>query len=290
MCSFKLPRGANMTTLKTTETGRSYTLSLSKGRLPDIPQRDPDEVTSRDQLHKTGGEHYVALHLGDPDTTLVTGDRYIVQGPVPTTRDAIFTCAALSCRRYPDLLIAFDVDPVAYDERNGYVISEQGKPPDFVLEVASASTGAMDVGPKRDDYAALGIPEYWQFDKTGEHHGARLAGDRLVDGEYVPIPIERLSDDTLQGYSEVLNLNIRWHDGQLEWYDPKTNRHIPTFEDAIARAEDERAARIQAETRAAAERTRAANEREARIQADARAETAEARVRQLEAQLRQSQK
>ena len=248
MCSFKLPRGANMTTLKTTETTLAgFTENF---RLPDIPQRDPDEVTSRDQLHKTGGEHYVALHLGDPDTTLVTGDRYIVQGPVPTTRDAI--------RRYPDLLIAFDVDPVAYETSNGYVISEQGKPPDFVLEVASASTGAMDVGPKRDDYAALGIPEYWQFDKTGEHHGARLAGDRLVDGAYVPIPIKQLSDDTLQGYSTVLDLNIRWHDGQLEWYDPKTNRHIPTFED----------------------------ERNARLQAETRAETAEARARELEAELR----
>ena len=269
-----------MTTLKTTET----TLAgiTENFRLPDIPQRDPDEVTSHDQLTSTGHAHHVAQYLGDLDTTLVTADRYIVQGPVPTSRDAI--------RRYPDLLIAFDVDPVAYETSNGYVISEQGKPPDFVLEVASASTGAMDVGPKRDDYAALGIPEYWQFDKTGEHHGARLAGDRLVDGVYVPIPIERLSDDTLQGYSTVLDLNIRWHDGQLEWYDPKTNRHIPTFEDAIARAEDERAARIQADARAAAERTRAANEREARIQADARAETAEARVRQLEAQLRQSQK
>ena len=246
-----------MTTLKTTETTLAgFTEDF---RLPDIPQRDPDEVTSRDQLHKTGHEHHVVIHLGDPDTTLVTGDRYIVQGPVPTTRDAI--------RRYPDMLIAFDVDPVAYEMRNGYVISEQGKPPDFVLEVASASTGAMDVGPKRDDYAALGIPEYWQFDKTGEHHGARLAGDRLVDGEYVPIPIERLSDDTLQGYSAVLNLNIRWHDGQLEWYDPKTNRHIPTFEDAIARAET-------AETRAAAER-------QARLQAEARARELEAELRRL---------
>ena len=256
MCSFKLPRGANMTTLKTTETTLAgFTENF---RLPDIPQRDPDEVTSHDQLTSTGHAHHVAQYLGDLDTTLVTADRYIVQGPVPTTRDAIFTCAALSCRRYPDLLIAFDVDPDAYVERNGYVISEQGKPPDFVLEVASASTGAMDVGPKRDDYAALGIPEYWQFDKTGEHHGARLAGDRLVDGAYVPIPIEQLSDDTLQGYSAVLDLNIRWHDGQLEWYDPKTNRHIPTFED----------------------------ERNARLQAETRAETAEARARELEAELR----
>ena len=35
---------------------------------------------------------------------------------------------------YPDLLVAFDVDPAAYEASNGYVIAEQGKPPDFVLE------------------------------------------------------------------------------------------------------------------------------------------------------------
>ena len=242
-------------------TKANTTQPLGRLQLPDIPQRESDEATSRDQLSSTGNAHHVAQYLGNPDTTLVTGDRYIVQGPLPMAKNAIRKS------RYPDLLIAFDVDPVAYEMRNGYVISEQGKPPDFVLEVASASTGAMDVGPKRDDYAALGIPEYWQFDKTGEHHGARLAGDRLVDGEYVPIPIERLSDDTLQGYSEVLNLNIRWHDGQLEWYDPKTNRHIPTFEDAIARAET-------AETRAAAER-------QARLQAEARTRELEAELRRL---------
>ena len=72
---------------------------------------------------------------------------------------------------------------------NGYVISEQGKPPDFVLEVASESTANIDTGAKRDDYAALGIAEYWRFDETGEYHGARLAGDRLVQGRYEPIPI-----------------------------------------------------------------------------------------------------
>ena len=52
-------------------------------------------------------------------------------------------------RRVPDLLVAFGVDPEAYRRSNGYVISEQGKPPDFVLEVASPSTGAEDTGPKR---------------------------------------------------------------------------------------------------------------------------------------------
>ena len=91
-------------------------------------------------------------------------------------------------------------------------------------------------------YATMGIPEYWRFDETGEFHGVRLAGDRLANGVYEPIPTEQLSEDTYQGYSEVLDLNIRWHDGQLEWYNPATGRHIPTFD-------DERASRIEAEAR-----------------------------------------
>ena len=253
-----------MTTLKTTRT-------QSRFQLPDIPQREPDEMTSYEHLHKTGSSHYLALHFGNPDTTLVEAERYIVMGPGPSSSDVI--------RRYPDLLVAFDVDPVAYKRSNGYVISEQGKPPDFVLEVASASTADIDTGEKRDDYAALGIPEYWRFDETGEDHGVRLAGDRLVDGAYEPLPIERLSDDTLQGYSTVLGLNMRWHDGRLEWYDPATGRHIVTFDDERARADDERA-------RADDEHARADDEHEGRIQAESRAEAAAARVRELEEELR----
>ena len=223
-----------MTTLKTTR-------SQSRFRLPDPPPREPDEMTSYEHLHKTGSSHHLIQHFGSPDTTLVTADRYIVLASGPASRDVI--------RRYPDLLVAFDVDPIAYKESNGYIISEQGKPPDFVMEVASESTAGKDIGVKRDDYAALGIPEYWRFDETGEYHGERLAGERLVDGEYRPMPIERLSEDVLQSYSDVLGLNIRWHDGCLEWYDPATGRHIVTFDDERARADDERAGRIQAEAR-----------------------------------------
>ena len=223
-----------MTTIKTTR-------SQSRFRLPDIPQREPDEMTSFEHLHKTGSSHHLIQHLGKPETTLVTAERYIVLAPGLSGSHVI--------RRYPDLLIAFNVDPIAYRESNGYIISEQGKPPDFVLEVASVSTADTDTGEKRADYAALGIPEYWRFDETGEYHGERLAGDRLVDGEYQPIPIEQLSEDTLQGYSEVLDLYLRWHDGQLEWYDPASGRHIVTFEDERTRADNERAGRIQAEAR-----------------------------------------
>ena len=94
--------------------------------------------------------------------------------------------------------------------------------------------------------------------------GRPLAGDRLVDGAYQPIPIERIDDRTHQGYSAVLDLHLRWEDGRLGWYDPATGRHIPRFRD---------------------ERDRANAEQEARIQAEARAERAEARARELGAEL-----
>ena len=129
-----------------------------------------------------------------------------------------------------------------YLAHNGYVISEQGKPPDFVLEVASPSTGRRDTVDKRVAYAALGIPEYWRFDRDGRSHGTRLAGDRLADGQYDPIQIDELPDGSLLGHSDILNLDLCWTDGQLAWYDPATG-------EPVASLESERQARIQAEAR-----------------------------------------
>ncbi len=215
-------------------------------RLPEPPKREPDEMTSYDHLHKHGIPRYLAVHFGNPDTTLVEADRWIVPSPGYNKSRA----------RRPDLLIAFEVDPVAYEASNGYIVSEQGKPPDFVLEVASESTAEADVGAKRDYYAELGIPEYWRFDETGEFHGTRLAGDRLVDGQYQAMVIEELPGGVLQGYSAVLNLRLRWKNGQLIWHDPATGQPILTYEDqrdradnAQARADAERQAHLAAEAR-----------------------------------------
>ena len=92
---------------------------------------------------------------------------------------------------------------------------------------------------------ALGIPEYWRFDETTQYHGAQLAGDRLVDGVYVPIPIKELEDSILQGYSATLNLNLQWDHGYLRWHDPATDQHILTYEDQRDRA-DAAEARVRA--------------------------------------------
>ena len=193
--------------------------------LPDPPEREPEEMTSYSHLTKTGNAHYLALHLGNPETTLVEGERRL--WPAPDS--------PVSGRLVPDLLISFDTDPEEFKRNNGYIISQQGKPPDFVLEIASPSTGREDVDMKRPGYAAMGVREYWRFDETGQFHGTKLAGDHLVDDRYEPIDIEEVEDDILQGYSAAIGLFIRWDHGQLRWHDPSTGRHIPTIHDERAR-------------------------------------------------------
>ena len=109
------------------------------------------------------------------------------------------------------------------------MVSFQGKPPELVLEIASRHTAHIDVEVKPDFYASLGVQEYWRFDETGEFHGARLAGDRLVDGQYHPIVVDELPDGELRGYSETLGLYFCWRQGRLDWYDPRAEDYIPAW-------------------------------------------------------------
>ena len=227
-----------------TTADTKLTQSPSRFRLPDPPEREPDDMTSFDRLAENGNAYLLKQHLlarqsGAADNIIVSGEHYLVAAPTPH----------LEGSRYPDLLVAFDVDPAAYRASNGYVISEQEKPPDFALEIASRSTGHVDTGQKRTDYAELGILEYWRFDETGEHHGAKLAGEQLVNGAYVAVPIEELPDGNLQGYSTVLDLYLRWEQGELVFYNPDTGQRIATLEDERTRADREHEARLTAEER-----------------------------------------
>ena len=240
----------------TTTDANPTTQTLVRFRLPEPPERHPDEVTSIRYVHGIGNTMHVARHLGRPETTIVSAELFLVA----TRRSRPL--------RVPDLLIAFEVDPELYYEQNGYVISDQGKPPDFILEVASPSTARVDTVDKRRDYAAFGVREYWRFDHTGESHGTRLAGDRLVGDHYEPIEIVEIESGVLQGESEALNLWLRWEDGELGWYDPLTGEHIPTFD--------------MVQEQLAAERQARQDERAVR-------QASETRVRELEEELRRLQ-
>ena len=215
-------------------------------QFPDPP---PEEMTAYDYVNALGYPPSLSEHFGRRDTTIITSE--VAAALIPTEN--------YEGVRYPDLLIAFGVDPVARIARRGYLIPEQGKPPDFVLEVASESTGRRDETVKRDDYAAMGVPEYWRFDPSGGlYHQAALAGDRLAGGAYQPIPVHRTEAGHWWGHSAALNLDLCWEAGKLRFWDPAGRRYLNTFT-------DERAAHMR--------------EREARI-------AAEARIRQLEEELR----
>ena len=123
----------------------------------------------------------------------------------------------------------------------------------FGLTAGGIGGALRGLGPEAGG-AFLGIPEYWRFDETDVPRRVKLAGDRLSpEGQYRPIPIERLADGVLQGYSAVLNLYLRWEEGQLRWHDPATGQHIVTLEDERARADyaETRADYAEARARAA---------------------------------------
>ena len=232
----------------------------TKERFPDFPPRDD----MQNFLHLNRPGHPVALehHWGFSDSIIVLSEAPLRWAP--HQREG---------HRIPDLLVAFDVDRALAVEQMGYSIRDQGKPPDFVLEIASPTTGRDDYTDKRADYAAFGVPEYWRFDASGgRYHDAPLAGDQLVDGAYRPVEIIRTDETHLWGYCAVLGLSLCWEEGQLRWWDSATRLYLETHDEVAEGRTVEREGRVAAESRAE-------GEREGRLRA-------ESRVRELEEELR----
>ena len=188
----------------------------------------------------------------------------------------------------PDVLVALGLGT---HNRSSYFVWKGGQAPDWVLEVASPSTQADDLGVKRRRYAAMGVPEYWMFDPKGGVYPPgtpRLQGLKAADGKYMPLP-SQLTKGGRTIRSEVLRLDVRVDGELLRFRDAATGRDVPhrpevaaAAEHAEAQAKREAAQRKAAEAKAKREAARAIREASARS-------AAEARVAQLEAALRRSQ-
>ena len=169
----------------------------------------------------------------------------------------------------PDVLAAFGLEKRR--DRSSYLTWLEGKPPDWVLEVASPGTARNDLREKRRAYAAMGVPEYWLFDPTGELYPRgqrRLQGLALADGEYEPLE-ERVEGGLRLVRSPVLGLDLRAEGRLLRFRDPATGKDVRHRDEEAAgrRAAEARADREAAGRRAEATERRAAQARVAELEA-----------------------
>ena len=87
----------------------------------------------------------------------------------------------------PDVYVVLDHD---IGKRGVYKFWEEGKSPDFALEVISPSSKIRNSVEKRALYARLGIGEYFLFQPDPQKHGQRLVGYRLWGQSYDELPTE----------------------------------------------------------------------------------------------------
>lgn len=121
----------------------------------------------------------------------------------------------------PDVFV---VKGVPKKRRRYYLLWEEGRGPDVVIELTSASTRDEDVAHKMGLYRdVLKVPEYFLFDPNLEYLDPALQGYRLRDGAYVPI-------EAVKGRlpSNVLDLHLEQDGASVKLYDPRREETLLT--------------------------------------------------------------
>jgi len=184
----------------------------------------------------------------------------------------------------PDLIAVVDVEP---HERMRWVVAQEKRGLDLALEVTFEGSRNKDLVENVARFAALGIPEYFVFDRRAR----RLHGWRLEPGrrDYQPmLPQEGRWE------SRVLGLELAVEGDRFRFY--TGTAVVPEAAELVQRANlvaeqlqqrmSELEARLDSETaqreRAEADKERAEADKE---RAEADKERAEARVLELEAEL-----
>jgi Uma2 family endonuclease len=134
--------------------------------------------------------------------------------------------------RGPDFFVVLGVPR---GERKSWVVWEEGKGPDLVIEFLSDSTAEMDKGEKKLIYQEkLKVPAYFWYDPFGDD----FAGFSLRDGVYEPIS----PDERGRLLSRKLGLAlVRWQgyfrDYEAQWlrWETPEGKLLPTGEEMAER-------------------------------------------------------
>lgn len=145
----------------------------------------------------------------------------------------------------PDVLVTFGI---GQKQRRTYKVWEEGKSPEFVMELSSENTYQNDLTRKMARYAEMGIQNYFLYDAEGLYLPEQLMGFTLVDGSYEAIAAD--ADGKI--YSDALGLSFQLEEDRLGIYDPETGEWLQT----AAEAAEAEVARLQAELARFKEKTK----------------------------------
>jgi Uma2 family endonuclease len=123
--------------------------------------------------------------------------------------------------RGPDFFVVLDTERKT---RKSWVVwEEDGKYPNFILEILSESTANTDKDLKKNIYQnTFRTPDYFWFDP----YTLEFAGFHLVDGQYQPL--EPNTQEHL--WSQQLGLYLGIYQGLLRFFTP-TGKLVPTPEE-----------------------------------------------------------
>jgi Uma2 family endonuclease len=154
----------------------------------------------------------------------------------------------------------FAVHGVPKRKRLYYLMWEEGKGPDAVIEVTSKTTRREDMNKKFKLYRdVLRVQEYMMYDPTGDYLKPNLQGYSLIGADYVPI---QLIDGRLP--SAVLGLHLEPAGQALKLFNPATGQVILS---PLERSEQARERSEQARERSEQARERSEQARERSEQA-----------------------
>jgi Uma2 family endonuclease len=121
----------------------------------------------------------------------------------------------------PDVWLARGV---ANHQRPNYLIWQEPRGPEFVIEMTSSSTQREDQTTKFALYRdTLRVREYFLFDPEGDYLDPQLQGYRLRGNVYQRV---RPRDGRLP--SQVTGLHLEQDGNQLRLWDPATQAWLPT--------------------------------------------------------------
>lgn len=112
----------------------------------------------------------------------------------------------------PDVLAVLDVEQPEDDERMAWVVADEGRGLDLVLEVLHRGDRKKDLVDNVERYASLGISEYFVYDRGKQQiHGHRLAGPGARR-------YQRIVPQAGRYHSTVLGLDLVLQGGSLRFY------------------------------------------------------------------------